>query len=68
LRTGADTRAILAAQRASHLRRIRELKGPEGEDLAVRLVRDHVIAHLDADLRWLDAAIDRIDTSREPTR
>lgn len=68
LRTGADAQAILAGQRASHLRRIRDLRGPADEDLAARLVRDHVIAHLDADLRWLDAAIDRIDLSKEPRR
>ena len=60
LRTGADPMPFLAAQRAAHLRRMRELsdRAAAAEPVA-RLVADHVIAHLDADLRWLDAALQR---------
>jgi DNA-binding PadR family transcriptional regulator len=61
LRTGGDAEAFVARQRTLHLRRIRELlEAPDGDDPAVRLVREHVVAHLDADLRWLDTALERI--------
>jgi DNA-binding PadR family transcriptional regulator len=61
LRTGAAPNDFLARQRTAHLRRIRELTSvaPEAEE-ASRLARDHMVAHLDADLRWLDLAVDRI--------
>jgi DNA-binding PadR family transcriptional regulator len=61
LRTGADPAGFLARQRAAHLRRMRELTTAEPEaDPAARLARDHLIAHLDADLRWLDTAVERL--------
>lgn len=57
LRTGEDTAGFLTRQRASHLRRMRELhEQPRGPDAAARLVREHTLARLDADLRWLDLA------------
>jgi DNA-binding PadR family transcriptional regulator len=61
LRTGVDPAGFLARQRAAHLRRMRELteRQPDG-DPAARLARDHLVAHLDADLRWLEAAVERI--------
>jgi DNA-binding PadR family transcriptional regulator len=57
LRTGGDPGAFLAGQRAAHLRRMHELTvaAPE-RDPTARLARDHLVAHLDADLRWLEAA------------
>ncbi len=67
LRTGTDTAGFLARQRASHLRRMRELQEhPRGSDPASRLVRGHLLARLDADLRWLDTAaeITRGDVDR----
>jgi len=61
LRTGGDAAAFLARQRAAHLRRIRELTAtPAGADPAARLARDHLVVHLDADLRWLDLAVERV--------
>jgi DNA-binding PadR family transcriptional regulator len=61
LRTGGDPGPFLAAQRAAHLRRMRELADhPPEDDPAARLARDHVVAHLDADLRWLDLAVERL--------
>jgi DNA-binding PadR family transcriptional regulator len=61
LRTGADPGELLARQRVTHLRRIRELKQTAvGDSLAARLARDHLVAHLDADLRWLDDSADLI--------
>jgi DNA-binding PadR family transcriptional regulator len=58
IRTGGDPAAFLARQRASHLRRIRELReAPAEDDPTSPLVREYVVAHLEADLRWLDSAI-----------
>ncbi|MCA1681125.1 MAG: hypothetical protein LC777_20375 [Actinobacteria bacterium] len=31
---------------------------------AARLARDHLVAHLDADLRWLELAVERVATTR----
>ncbi len=60
LRTGVDPREFLARQRAAHLRRIAELTAHELEgDPVARLARDHLVAHLDADLRWLEVAVER---------
>ncbi|MDX6262839.1 MAG: hypothetical protein QOH84_4527 [Kribbellaceae bacterium] len=60
VRTGGDATECLARQRASHLRRIRELNAtPAGDDATAPLVREYTIAHLDADLRWLDSAMER---------
>lgn len=68
LRTGTDAREFLARQRAAHLRRMRELTAqPPGDDPAARLARDHLIAHLDADLRWLDLAVERVAAAAAPT-
>jgi DNA-binding PadR family transcriptional regulator len=61
LRTGVDAAGFLQGQRRAHLRRMRELNslGP-GADPAARLARDHLVLHLDADLRWLDLAVARV--------
>lgn len=59
LRVGRDPSRFLADQRAAHLRRMRELSGAPHPEPASRLVRDHLLAHLDADLRWLDLAVER---------
>jgi hypothetical protein len=71
LHTGEDATEFLARQRASHLRRIRELRstppGPE-DDTPARLARDFVAIHLDADLRWLDSALDRLNDLKETRR
>jgi DNA-binding PadR family transcriptional regulator len=57
LHTGLDVAGFVGRQRAAHLRRIRELQqNPPGTGPAERLVREHLIAHLDADLRWLELA------------
>jgi DNA-binding PadR family transcriptional regulator len=68
LRSGGDAGPFLARQRTAHLRRIRELAGGvPGADPVARLARDHLIAHLDADLRWLDTAAERLaNTHADP--
>ncbi|MEU6813306.1 PadR family transcriptional regulator [Streptomyces sp. NPDC046860] len=66
LLTGRDAAAVLDAQRAEHLRAVRALKdrGDEG-NLADRLIRDHALLHLDADLRWLESAAGRLGVRTE---
>ncbi|MEZ5216019.1 MAG: PadR family transcriptional regulator [Ilumatobacteraceae bacterium] len=62
----ADTstaRSFLQRQRASHLdamRRHTAVKTDPAASLTEILAADHAIAHLDADLRWLDTALERI--------
>lgn len=58
-------REVVLRQRAAHLRRMRELQSPDERgavrsDTAAQLVRRHVLLHLDADLRWLDEAVDAL--------
>ena len=69
-------REVVLRQRAAHLRLMRDLQtqdeGPP--DTAAHLVRRHALLHLDADLRWLDEAVDALSTQdpadrpREATR
>lgn len=62
LRTGATAAAYLSVQRSAHLRAMRELADrPPGADLAARLGREHTLAHLDADLRWLERAAELVE-------
>ncbi|MBF5082517.1 PadR family transcriptional regulator [Quadrisphaera sp. INWT6] len=64
--SGADAERVLSAQRAAHLRRMRQLQRrsteqPGGDvDLAVRLADRHALLHLDADLRWLEEAAEAL--------
>ena len=67
--------AVVLRQRAAHLRHMRELQsldegGVRPTDTAGHLVRRHALLHLDADLRWLDEAVDALaaDRSREGAR
>lgn len=57
-----DAAGFLRRQRAVHLRRMRELLSVQAAttDVAERVALDHSIFHLDADLRWLEAAGGRI--------
>jgi DNA-binding PadR family transcriptional regulator len=57
-----DARRYLAAQRAAHLERMRELTktknhGTIGEVVAA----DYAIQHLDADLRWMQTTLERVE-------
>ena len=62
LSTGTDAAGFLQRQRQRHLQRMRELFAlqQQTDDAGARIAIDHVISHLDADLRWLKAAADRI--------
>jgi len=55
LLTGRSAATVLEAQRERHLEAMRELtRRKRGGDLADRLICDHALFHLDADLRWLE--------------
>lgn len=62
LRLGRDAAAFLAGQRQVHLDAMKHLLDLQGstDDLAARIVIDHAVEHLDADLRWLETAADRV--------
>ncbi len=61
LLTGREADAVLDVQRGEHLRLMRELtRRKAGGDLADKLVCDHAIFHLEADLRWLELTAARM--------
>jgi DNA-binding PadR family transcriptional regulator len=70
LRMGADATAYLQRQRHEHLRRMRELLALQqaADDTSARIAVDHVISHLDADLRWLETAAERVASSTSAER
>ncbi|MFF4245454.1 PadR family transcriptional regulator [Streptomyces sp. NPDC001822] len=62
---GPDATSYLRAQRAAHMERMRELtalKTMPGADLSTVLSADYALAHLDADVRWMNTTSARIDT------
>jgi DNA-binding PadR family transcriptional regulator len=64
-----DAQAYLDAQRAKHLQRMRELTeikrtGP----LVDRLLADHGLFHLEADLRWIDLTASRLAVLSDEVR
>ena len=65
IRLGIDPVGFVARQREVLLRRMRELGDGAPPDPLAALVRDHALAHLDADLRWLDAAAGRLAVRSE---
>ncbi|WP_117211275.1 PadR family transcriptional regulator [Allorhizocola rhizosphaerae] len=57
-------RRYLAAQREAHLARMRELtKTKSGEEASIAdiVAADYAIRHLDADLRWMETTLDRVE-------
>jgi DNA-binding PadR family transcriptional regulator len=62
-------RQYLTEQRAAHMRRLRELtaaKTAPGAGVGDTVAADFAIAHLDADLRWLQTTLHRVaDLYRE---
>jgi DNA-binding PadR family transcriptional regulator len=66
-RPGA-AREVVFRQRTAHLRRMQDLQRPlDGhDDVAVRLARRHAVLHLDADLRWLDEALETLPATATP--
>lgn len=69
LLTGRDAGRLLDAQRAEHLRLMRELtRRKTSGDLADQLICDHALFHLEADLRWLELTAARLDRLAEEVR
>jgi len=65
---GSSASTYLHAQRALHMQRMRELtamKTASGVSLADVVSVDYALAHLDADLRWIDLTSQRLDQLRQ---
>ena len=62
LHLGTNATGFLARQRAQHMARMRELVSAQAVvvELGAQIALDHSIAHLDADLRWLENAAARV--------
>jgi DNA-binding PadR family transcriptional regulator len=59
----ARAREYLTAQRTAHMTRMREmtaLKAQPGAGVGDVVAADYAIAHLDADLRWLQTTLQRV--------
>jgi DNA-binding PadR family transcriptional regulator len=64
--SGRAATDVLETQRAAHLRTMRELTSRKAAgDLADRLICDHALFHLEADLRWLELTAARLDQLAE---
>ncbi len=62
LMTGRPAAELLDTQRTEHLRLMRELtRRKSGADIAEQLICDHALFHLEADLRWLELTVARLD-------
>ncbi len=58
---GQDAGSVLERQRAAYLRRARELVAARHDGDAIdRIARDYEMAHLEADLRWIEVAAARL--------
>lgn len=61
LLTGRSVEDLLDVQREAHLVRMRELTGlRQSSDVAVCLLADYALFHLESDLRWLDLTAARV--------
>jgi DNA-binding PadR family transcriptional regulator len=62
LHLGTDATGFLSRQRAQHMARMRELVSAQGVlvEPGAQIALEHTIAHLDADLRWLETAAARV--------
>jgi DNA-binding PadR family transcriptional regulator len=69
LLSGRGAHQVLDAQRAEHLRAMRELTRRKASgDIADQLVCDHALFHLEADLRWLELTAARLDQLAQAVR
>lgn len=65
LLTGRSAAELLDTQRTAHLAMMRELTvRKQRGDLADQLICDHALFHLEADLRWLELTVARLDQLR----
>ncbi|MEU4511658.1 PadR family transcriptional regulator [Nonomuraea wenchangensis] len=69
LMLGHDAQRYLDLQRATHMRRMRELSEVKrGGVLVDTLLADHALFHLEADLRWIDVTTARLGALAETVR
>jgi DNA-binding PadR family transcriptional regulator len=69
LMLGRPAEQYLDTQRDAHLRRMRELTEiKRSGSLVDALLADHGLFHLEADLRWIDTTIARLDALAEAVR
>jgi len=62
LQSGRDATRFLDTQRAAHLARMRELTAlRRGSPLTQSLLADYALFHLEADLRWIELTVARLD-------
>jgi DNA-binding PadR family transcriptional regulator len=67
--SGRDANRYLDLQRAAHLRRMRELTELRRTGEVVdRLLADHGLFHLEADLRWMDLTAARLSVLAKAVR
>lgn len=65
LLSGRDAAEVLQRQRSSHLSRMRALTRERARaDAATSLALGYELAHLDADLRWIEESGQRLDLAR----
>ena len=63
---GGDAAPYLDNQRHTHIERMRELTNQRREAaLATKLLIDHAIFHIEADLRWIDLTSSRLTKLKE---
>jgi len=65
LRLGRDAAGYLTTQRKVHLAAMKGLLDLQtaSDEVAARIVIDHAVEHLDADLRWLETAAARVGSA-----
>jgi DNA-binding PadR family transcriptional regulator len=69
LMLGRDASAYLDLQRAAHVARMRELTGIKRTGLLIdKLLADHSMFRLEADLRWIDVTQARLGALAEEVR
>lgn len=69
LMLGRDAGAYLDLQRTAHIRRMRELAAVKrNAPLVDKLLADHGMFHLEADLRWIDVTQARLTALAEEVR
>jgi DNA-binding PadR family transcriptional regulator len=65
LMSGRSAADVLDAQRLAYVARMREVThAARDADLIDKLAADYEVAHLDADLRWIETAGQRLDALR----
>ena len=66
LMLGKPADSYLTAQRAAHMRRMRELTQlKQAGGLVDVLLADHALFHLEADMRWIDVTAARLEELRQ---